>query len=178
MPGSARPHHGADQSCGTGLDQELCRGTLAAIGSGFALGLNESWRLAGVMAASLSAVAALFVALGTDLMIHAFRGVEISIVAPFRYRPVAWGGIAGCPAFGEVPDGWTGFGAALIVARGLSMLRRDAVRRCLSLAPPAARRWAGNDRNMRRNYARDRCVRVLHAANLRRRHARRSEYCA
>ncbi len=94
-------------------------GALAATGSGLALGLNESWRLPGVVAASLIAVAALFVALGTDLMVHAFRGADISIVAPFCYTLLAWGGIAGCPAFGKVPDGWSGFGAVPIVASGL-----------------------------------------------------------
>ncbi|MBW7950771.1 MAG: hypothetical protein H3C55_15685, partial [Pseudorhodoplanes sp.] len=68
-----------------------------------------------------------------------FRGVDISIVSPFRYTLLLWGGIAGFIAFGEIPDGWSAFGAALIVASGLYTLHREAVRRHSFQIPPAPR---------------------------------------
>lgn len=114
-------------------------GALAAIGCGLAVGLNESWQLPEIVPAGLVLVASLFVAGGTYLMVHAFRGVDISIVSPFRYTLLLWGGIAGFIAFGEIPDGWSAFGAALIVASGLYTLHREAVRRHSFQVPPAPR---------------------------------------
>ena len=66
---------------------------------------------------------------GTYLVVLAFRDVEISAVAPFRYTLLLWMGIAGYVAFGEVPDRWALVGAALIALSGLYALHREAVRR-------------------------------------------------
>jgi drug/metabolite transporter (DMT)-like permease len=56
----------------------------------------------------------------------AFRAGEISAVTPFRYTALLWSGIAGYVGFGEIPAPWSLAGAALIVLRGLYMLRRTA----------------------------------------------------
>ena len=48
--------------------------------------------------------------------------------APFRYTSLLWAGIAGYVAFNEIPDAWSLAGAALIVASGLYVLRRDSAR--------------------------------------------------
>ena len=62
-------------------------------------------------------------------LVLAFRNVEISVVAPFRYHSADLVGIAGYIAFGEVPDRWSSLGAVLIVGSGLYTLHREAVRR-------------------------------------------------
>jgi drug/metabolite transporter (DMT)-like permease len=72
-------------------------------------------------------------------VVHAFRGVEIASVAPFRYTLLLWMGIAGYVGFGEVPDRWAFVGAALIVLSGLYALHREAVtRRAIAAGSPPA----------------------------------------
>lgn len=97
--------------------------------SGLVVGLSESWRVPAGHEFALIAVSGLFLGFGTFFLVLAFRDVEISVVAPFRYTLLIWIGIAGYIAFGEVPDGWSLFGAALIVGSGLYTLHREAVRR-------------------------------------------------
>lgn len=60
------------------------------------------------------------------LMIAAFRTGEASVVAPFDYCKLIVAGILGFAIFGEVPDGWTLAGAAVIVAATLYIARREA----------------------------------------------------
>ena len=84
--------------------------------------------------------AAVFVGIATFLMTLAFRGVDLSVVAPFRYSYLLTSAIAGYLVFSELPDGWSVAGAALIVASGLYALHREAVRRreITGKATPAA----------------------------------------
>ena len=42
-----------------------------------------------------SAVAAVFFSVAVYLLVFAFRGVDISVVSPFRYTLLLWGVIAG-----------------------------------------------------------------------------------
>ncbi len=74
-------------------------------------------------------VASIFVAVATYLMALGFRGVDLSVVAPFRYSYLITSAIAGYVMFRELPDGWSVAGAALIAASGLYALHREAVRR-------------------------------------------------
>jgi drug/metabolite transporter (DMT)-like permease len=104
-------------------------GTVAVTLSGAAIGLGENWIFPNREQWTLIAIAALFLGLGTYLVVHAFRGVEIAAVAPFRYTLLIWMGIAGYVAFGEVPDRWALAGAALIVLSGLYAMHREAMRR-------------------------------------------------
>lgn len=116
-------------------------GTVAVTLSGAAIGIGmgESWIAPNREQWTLIAIAAVFLGLGTYLVVHAFRGVEIGAVAPFRYTLLLWMGIAGYVAFGEVPDRWALVGAALIVASGLYALHREvAARRAVSVGPPPA----------------------------------------
>lgn len=115
-------------------------GTLAVTLSGAAIGLGETWIFPNREQWLLIAIAAMFLGLGTYLVVHAFRGVEIAAVAPFRYTLLVWMGIAGYIAFGEVPDRWALIGAALIVLSGLYAMHREAMRRrdiAARAAPPA-----------------------------------------
>ncbi|MCC7346057.1 MAG: DMT family transporter [Variibacter sp.] len=95
---------------------------------GALLGLGESWRPLTTQELVLLAMGAVALAAGNFFVVLAFRGVEISAVAPFRYSILLWAGLAGYLVFGEVPDRWSAAGAALIVASGVYALHRERVR--------------------------------------------------
>lgn len=113
-------------------------GSIGVTLSGLVVGMNESWRILSGTETLLTVVSAAFISIGTYFLVHAFRGVEISVVAPFRYTLLIWSGLAGFILFGERPDSWSLFGAALIVGSGLYTLHREAVRRRSVQAPPTA----------------------------------------
>ncbi|MBV0892765.1 DMT family transporter [Paracoccus sp. Z118] len=60
------------------------------------------------------------------LLIKAFSLAEASAVAPFGYTGLIWAGLWGWLFFGDVPDGWTFLGAAIIVAAGIYVWTREA----------------------------------------------------
>ena len=88
-------------------------------------------------------------AAGQFLIVIAFRGADISVVAPFRYTMLIWAGIGGfscsakCRIAGRFSD------RALIVGSGVYALHREQVRRrtVAAAVPPGrarrltARRW-------------------------------------
>jgi drug/metabolite transporter (DMT)-like permease len=89
---------------------------------------GEQWTLLGPKYLSFMGVAALVLSIGSTLAVSAFRHVDISVVAPFRYTLLIWGALSGYLAFHEVPDSWSLFGSLLIVASGLYILHRERVR--------------------------------------------------
>lgn len=101
---------------------------VAVTGVGALLGIWESWRPMQPHEIGLLALAALFLATANFLVVVAFRGVEISAVAPFRYSILIWAGLAGYLVFGELPDAWSATGAALIVGSGIYALHRETLR--------------------------------------------------
>ena len=115
-------------------------GAVAVMFGGAAVGLAESWSVPNSEQWLIILVAAMFLGLGTYLVVLAFRHVEIPAVAPFRYTLLIWMGIAGYVAFGEVPDRWSLAGAALIALSGLYAIRREVARRrdlTAEAVPPA-----------------------------------------
>lgn len=96
---------------------------------GFLLGIDEQWKMLAAVPLLITAMAAAFYSLANFLLILAFRSVEVSVVSPFRYSLILWGGIGGYIGFGEIPDGWSILGAALVVASGVYTLHRESVRR-------------------------------------------------
>ncbi|MFA6267312.1 MAG: DMT family transporter [Pseudolabrys sp.] len=100
--------------------------TLVGIVLGFVL--EESWSLYTSEYAGLIVLAALFLAAGSTLAVSAFRNVDISVVAPFRYSLLIWSGLSGYFVFGEISDRLSAVGTLLIVASGLYMLHRERVR--------------------------------------------------
>ncbi len=62
------------------------------------------------------------------LMIEAFRHAEAALVAPFKYTSMVWAVLFGYLIFGDLPDAWTGAGAAVVVTAGLYILRRETRR--------------------------------------------------
>ncbi len=108
--------------------------------AGFVMGFWEDWRPLQAREVGLLAIAAAFLAAGNFLVVVAFRGAEVSAIAPFRYSILLWAGFAGYFVFGDVPDRWSLVGATLIVGSGIYALHREAVRgrEIASRAKPAA----------------------------------------
>lgn len=104
-------------------------GCVAVTLAGALIGVSEQWRMPTGTEFLLLSGASVFFSIGMYLLVFAFRGVEISVVSPFRYTLLLWGIIAGYVILGEVPDKWSFVGAALIVGSGIYTLHREAVRR-------------------------------------------------
>lgn len=59
-------------------------------------------------------------------MIKAFEHAEASLVGPFDYGQLIGAAVFGYVIFSELPDLWTWVGAAIIVASGIYVTRREA----------------------------------------------------
>ncbi len=59
-------------------------------------------------------------------LIRAFRAAAAGVVSPFEYSRLIWATLFGYTLFGNLPDGWTVLGAAVIVGAGLYIYRREA----------------------------------------------------
>lgn len=66
---------------------------------------------------------------GHWLVVLAYRYADASVLAPFSYTQLIWASTLGYFVFGDVPDGWTFAGAAVIIASGLYIAHRERVRR-------------------------------------------------
>jgi drug/metabolite transporter (DMT)-like permease len=97
--------------------------------SGLLMMPGETWRMPAPMEFAALALAAMFLGAATFFIAKAFRGVDISVVSPFRYSLLLFALIAGFLVFGELPDAAAAAGAILIVASGLYVLHRETVRR-------------------------------------------------
>ena len=64
-------------------------------------------------------------AFGHFLLIQALTFAQASTIQPFSYLQLVFASLAGVVVFGEVVDGWTLFGAAVIVAAGLFAMIRS-----------------------------------------------------
>ncbi len=69
--------------------------------------------------------AGLFLIVGYLTSVMAMRHGDIGIVAPFRYTSLLWAIMLGLLVFGDLPDGWTLFGAAIVIGAGLFTLWRE-----------------------------------------------------
>jgi len=80
-----------------------------------------------------------FLIAGYYSLTRATRDGDIAAIAPFRYSRLVFAMIMGLAVFGEIPDGWTLAGAALILGSGFYTLARErrARRRPLSSAAQA-----------------------------------------
>ena len=94
-------------------------GTLAWIGGWVPLARSDAWTIAGVGLAGT---------VGQYLITAAFLRGEASVLAPLEYTALAWGLLLDFFVWHALPDGTTWVGAAIIVASGLYLLRREPAR--------------------------------------------------
>jgi drug/metabolite transporter (DMT)-like permease len=62
---------------------------------------------------------------GHFLIIRAFERTPASLLAPFDYATLVWATLLGYFIFGDLPDGWTIVGAAIIVSSGIYLIRKE-----------------------------------------------------
>jgi drug/metabolite transporter (DMT)-like permease len=94
--------------------------------AGFGLGVSESWPPLSTHHLILLIGAALLVTCGNLMVIIAFRGTDVSVVAPFRYTIVVSAIASGFLVFGEWPDPLAWCGIGFIILSGLYMLHRES----------------------------------------------------
>lgn len=105
----------------------VAAGTAIMIAGAF-VGLGEQWRVTTPYETALLVTSAAFYSVGCYLLVVSFRGVDLSIVSPFRYGLLFWALIIGYILLGEVPDIWSLVGAIIIVGSGIYTLHRETVR--------------------------------------------------
>ncbi len=66
-------------------------------------------------------------ALGQYTITEAFRLGEASLIAPLEYTALIWGVLLDLTLWGVLPDAVTWLGAAIIIASGLYLIRREKV---------------------------------------------------
>jgi drug/metabolite transporter (DMT)-like permease len=99
---------------------------LGAVGFTLALPLGLdgatvlSWREAG-----LFLLLGLFAGLAHWLIISAFLIVPASLLTPFTYLQMIWATLFGWLVFGQLPDGWSAVGMAIIVGSGLLLALQE-----------------------------------------------------
>jgi drug/metabolite transporter (DMT)-like permease len=64
-------------------------------------------------------------AVGNYAMIKALDHAEAGAVQPYNYTLLVWATVLGVVIFGDIPDGWTILGAAIVVASGLYTWHHD-----------------------------------------------------
>lgn len=92
--------------------------TLAVCLAGLLLGFVERWAPLTQRELAALAAAAGCAALGNYALIAACRGVDLSLVTPFRYSLIVWAMLLGYTVWGDTPQLHTALGVVLIVATG------------------------------------------------------------
>jgi drug/metabolite transporter (DMT)-like permease len=69
--------------------------------------------------------ASVFIVAGYLFSIMVMRVGEISFIAPFRYTALIWAIGLGIVVFGDIPDGWTLTGSAVVIGMGIYTFYRE-----------------------------------------------------
>lgn len=93
---------------------------LGAVMTGFG-----DWHPVSLDTLALLGGAAVFIVAGYLFSIMVMRVGEISFIAPFRYTALIWAIGLGIVVFGEMPDGWTLAGSAIVIGMGIYTLYRE-----------------------------------------------------
>ena len=117
---SVRPIQGQVPSALVALGAALGVAAMGWIGTGL-----QGWQTPTGPEAAKVLGAGLFLIVGYLTSVSAMRHGDIGIVAPFRYTSLLWAMFLGLVVFGDLPDGWTLIGAAIVVAAGLFTLWRE-----------------------------------------------------
>lgn len=125
---SVRPLQGQLPSALVALGAAVAVTVMGGIGAGFQ-GVQP---LSGAEAGKVLG-AGLFLIVGYLTSVMAMRSGDIGLVAPFRYTSLLWAIMLGLIVFGDLPDGWTLLGAAIVVGAGIfTLLRERTLRRQLA----------------------------------------------
>lgn len=101
--------------------------TLTVCLTGFAGAPLEAWVQPSWSALLYLAASAVLVTLANVFIIRAFRGTEVSVVAPFRYAGVLWAIVLGFLIWGHVPNTLALTGTAILVASGLYIMHCERI---------------------------------------------------
>jgi drug/metabolite transporter (DMT)-like permease len=101
---------------------------LAGIAVGTAGSIFQPWQMPDAMTLFSCLASGICLVLAQYFIVLAYRGTELSAVAPFRYSIVLFAIIYGFIFFREVPDVWSFAGMAIMIVAGLYMLQREAMR--------------------------------------------------
>lgn len=85
------------------------------------------WRSPGPGVIGLAALMAVASTAGQFLVVTAYGRAKASVLAPISYSQIIWSGLLGLLVFGNVPDGWTLTGAAIIIGSGIYTAHRERV---------------------------------------------------
>ena len=96
--------------------------------TGALLSPTMEWKPVTGHSLTLLGSAAVFLIFGYLFSIMTMRVGEISFISPFRYTNLIWAIIIGIVIFGEIPDGWTLIGSAIVVVMGIYTFYRERVR--------------------------------------------------
>jgi len=110
--------------------------TVSVCLTGFAGAPLESWYMPSAHELALLGSSAVLVSAANIFVIRAFRGTELSVVAPFRYAGVFWAVVMGFLIWGYVPNLLAIAGTVILVASGLYIMHREALRRRLARDMP------------------------------------------
>ena len=88
----------------------------------------EPWKMPEMFPLLVIVVSAALLIVAFILTVMAFRGTDVSAVGPFRYSIVVFAFVFGVIVFGEFPDTVSLIGIGIIVAAGVYMLHREAMR--------------------------------------------------
>lgn len=92
--------------------------TLAVCLAGLLLGLVERWAPLTRHELGMLAAAAGCAAMGNYALIVACRGVDLSVVTPFRYSLIVWALLLGYAIWGDMPRPEAAAGVVMIIAAG------------------------------------------------------------
>jgi len=107
-----------------------------------AVALFRDWQPMAPQHLGLLSAAAGFLVFGYVFSIKAMREGEVAFVSPFRYTILIWAIILGIVVFGDIPDGWTLLGSAIVVFMGIYTFYRERrlMRRAAASAMASAAR--------------------------------------
>ena len=86
------------------------------------------WSQPGLGDVGLFAVAGCFGSVGIMCITNAFRLGPAALITPFEYSALLWATLLGFFVWGELPDGFTLIGAAIVVGSGFYIVYRERIR--------------------------------------------------
>jgi drug/metabolite transporter (DMT)-like permease len=102
--------------------------TVSVCLAGFVGAPFEEWQPLSLYGIGLLVASAILVSTANMFVVRAFRGVDVSVISPFRYAAVVWATLLGFLIWGHIPNGLAIAGTLVIVATGLYTMHREALR--------------------------------------------------